>query len=88
VTDISSKNLINTNVLIYFTPHPPLPLKGGGEGGGDVTSFMSFVLVGELSKWTERDVMTLNSAAKRLQIRPKRDLDLTERMRMLSEALP
>jgi hypothetical protein len=22
--------LINTNELIFFTPHPPLPLKGGG----------------------------------------------------------
>jgi hypothetical protein len=26
--------LLNTNVLIYFTPHPPLPLKGGGLGRG------------------------------------------------------
>jgi hypothetical protein len=25
---------INTNVLIYVTPHPPLPLKGGGVGRG------------------------------------------------------
>jgi len=24
----------NTNVLIYVTPHPPLPLKGGGLGRG------------------------------------------------------
>ena len=22
--------IINTNELIHFTPHPPLPLKGGG----------------------------------------------------------
>jgi hypothetical protein len=25
---------INTKVLIYVTPHPPLPLKGGGLGRG------------------------------------------------------
>ena len=24
----------NTNELIHFTPHPPLPLKGGGLGRG------------------------------------------------------
>jgi len=24
----------NTNALIYVTPHPPLPLKGGGLGRG------------------------------------------------------
>jgi hypothetical protein len=24
----------NTNELIFFTPHPPLPLKGGGLGRG------------------------------------------------------
>ncbi len=28
------KDLINTNVLIYVTPHRPLPLKGGGLGRG------------------------------------------------------
>jgi hypothetical protein len=26
--------LTNTNVLIYVTPYPPLPLKGGGLGRG------------------------------------------------------
>jgi heterodisulfide reductase subunit B len=26
--------LTNTNAIIYFTPHPPLPLKGGGLGWG------------------------------------------------------
>jgi hypothetical protein len=30
---IKTKNdFTNTNVLIYVTLHPPLPLKGGGEG--------------------------------------------------------
>ena len=24
----------NTNEIIHFTPHPPLPLKGGGKGRG------------------------------------------------------
>ena len=38
---------------------------------------------GKLSKWTERDVTTLSSAAKRLQIRFKMELDLAERMRKL-----
>jgi hypothetical protein len=28
------KAYTDTNAIIYFTPHPPLPLKGGGEGGG------------------------------------------------------
>jgi len=42
----------NTNVLIYFTPHPPLPLKGGGEGRGegDVTLFNAFVLIQKIGK--------------------------------------
>ena len=41
----------NTNVLNQYTPHPPLPLKGGGlaclpvgRGGGDVILFVTFVL--------------------------------------------
>jgi len=42
-----------------------------------------FLPLGELSKRTERDVSTLNSAAKRLQIRFKKDVDLVERMRKL-----
>ena len=29
---------------LYITPHPSLPLKGEGEGGGDVILFISFVL--------------------------------------------
>jgi hypothetical protein len=28
------ENTTNTNVLIYVTPYPPLPLKGGGLGRG------------------------------------------------------
>lgn len=39
---------------------------------------------GELSKRIGRDVTTLSSAAKRLQIRSKTDLDLAERMKKLS----
>jgi hypothetical protein len=27
-------NETNTNEIIHFTPHPPLPLKGGGLGWG------------------------------------------------------
>jgi hypothetical protein len=27
-------DVTNTNVLIYVTPYPPLPLKGGGLGRG------------------------------------------------------
>ena len=32
--DLLNLFFINTNTLIYFTPHPPLPLKGGGLGRG------------------------------------------------------
>jgi hypothetical protein len=39
--------------------------------------------LGELSKRTERDVMTSSSAEKRLQITSKTDLDLAEEMRKL-----
>ena len=42
---------MNTNKLIYFTPHPALPLKGGGlaclpvgRRGGDVSLFIAFLL--------------------------------------------
>jgi hypothetical protein len=33
----------NTNPIIPYTPHPPLPLKG--KGGGDVILFNAFVLI-------------------------------------------
>jgi len=33
-TVVYGQTLINANILIYFTPHPPLPLKGGGLGRG------------------------------------------------------
>jgi hypothetical protein len=40
------------NVLLHFTPHPSLPPQGGGlaclpvgRGGGDVTLFITFVLI-------------------------------------------
>ena len=39
----------------------------------------------ELSRRTGRDVTTLSSAAKRLQIRSKRDLELAEKVRKLSD---
>jgi len=39
--------------------------------------------LGELSKRTERDVTTLSSAAKRLQIRSKTDLELAEKVKKL-----
>lgn len=39
----------------------------------------------DLSRRTGRDVTTLSSAAKRLQTRSKTDLDLTEKMRKLSD---
>jgi REP element-mobilizing transposase RayT len=42
--------------------------------------------LGELGKRIGRDVTTLSSAAKRLQIRSKIDLDLAERMTKLSDA--
>ncbi len=42
--------------------------------------------LGELSKRTGRDVTTLSSAAKRLQIRSKTDLDLTEKMTKLTDS--
>jgi len=45
-------NSTDTNEINHFTPHPPLPLKGGGlaclpvgRGGGDVILFNAFVLV-------------------------------------------
>jgi putative transposase len=41
----------------------------------------------ELSRRTARDVATLSSAAKRLQIRSRTELDLAARMRNLLEAL-
>lgn len=43
--------------------------------------------LGELSKRIGRDVTTLSSAAKRLQMRSKIDLDLAERMTKLSDTL-
>ena len=43
--------------------------------------------LGELGKRTGRDVSTLSSAARRLQIRSKTDLKLTERMKELFEAV-
>jgi hypothetical protein len=42
--------------------------------------------LGELSRRTGRDVTTLSSAAKRLQIRSKTDSDLAEKMEKLSDA--
>ncbi len=41
---------INTNEILYSPPHPPLPLKGGGLGRGDLTSFIAFVLGGGTSE--------------------------------------
>jgi putative transposase len=43
--------------------------------------------LGELSRRTGRDVTTLSSAAKRLQIRSKTELHLAARMRNLLETL-
>ena len=43
--------------------------------------------LGELGKVTGRDVTTLCSAAKRLQIRAKEDLELAGRMKELLEAV-
>ena len=41
--------LTNTNRFIYVTPHPsPLPIEGKGWGGGDVTLFMSLLLIDSL----------------------------------------
>jgi len=44
--------------------------------------------LGELSRRTGRDITTLSSAARRLQIRSKTDLDLAEKMRKLSDTFP
>jgi phage FluMu protein gp41 len=43
---------------------------------------------GELIKLTERDVTTFGPAEKRLERRFKKDLDLAEKIRKLSEAVP
>jgi hypothetical protein len=37
----------NTNELIFFTPHPPLPLKGGGLGRGSC-HFIYYVCINRL----------------------------------------
>ena len=37
--------------------------------------------LGDLGKWIGRDVATLSSAVKRLQIRAQKDLNLARRMR-------
>jgi putative transposase len=43
--------------------------------------------LGELGKRTGRDITTLSSAAKRLQMRAKRDLKLAEKMRKILESV-
>ena len=43
--------------------------------------------LGELGKVTHRDTTTLISAAKRLVIRAKKDLELAERMKALLETV-
>jgi hypothetical protein len=35
----------NTNAINLYTPHPSLPLKGGGMGGGEVILFNTFALI-------------------------------------------
>ena len=44
-------------------------------------------LILELGKGTNRDTTTLSSAAKRLVIRAKKDLELAERMKALLETV-
>ncbi len=48
---------------------------------------LSVCTLGELGVVTGRDITTLSSAAKRLQIRAKTDLELAESMKEVLEAV-
>ena len=70
-------------------------LRGSGRGRrlSEVRGMAAWLILelgvstlGELGKVTGRDVTTLSSAAKRLQIRAKEDLELAGRMRNLLKA--
>ena len=71
-------------------------LRGSGRGRrlSEVRGMAAWLILelgistlGELGKVTGRDVTTLSSAAKRLQIRAKKDLELAGRMKDLLEAV-
>ena len=71
-------------------------LRGSGRGHrlSEVRGMAAWLILelgvstlGELGKVTARDVTTLSSAAKRLQIRAKKDLELAGRMKDLLEAV-
>ena len=77
----------------YSIKEGELRESGRGRGLSEVRGLAAWLILelgvstlGELGKVTGRDVTTLSSAAKRLQIRAKEDLELAGRMKDLLEA--